>query len=72
MNRNSKYDKKIYDLKIGDIVALNWDPNEHEQIDSIIFNDRLDFRNEDDGAERVTINGLFWNIDEVLIIKINE
>ncbi len=40
-----------------------------EVVESIIHNDKSDFRNEGDG-KRITINGFYWDADDIDIIKL--
>ena len=62
------YIEKCKQLKIGDTVQSIFSDTP-EIIESIIHNDKGDFRNEGDG-ERITINDLHWYVSDIIIIKI--
>ena len=64
----NKHERKIRKLKVGNIITNRYE-NDHIKINSIKFDDiENDFR-AFDGQKRVTINGLFWDINSISIIS---
>jgi len=62
--------ERINNLKLGDIISFAGDDEDNprfEIIESVIYNDKTDFRNDDNGKTRVTINGVYWNKDDIVI-----
>lgn len=57
-------------IEIGDTVQYRNNESDQEVVNSYIWNDVSDFRNDGD-YQRVTINGLHWYVEDVNLIKKN-
>lgn len=62
-------EKEVRKLKVGDIICFGGDFDRPEVIQEIIFDNPNDFRSHQ--GDRVTINGLHWNISDVTIISLS-
>ena len=69
LNKYKEKEEECKQLKVGSVISTWYMGGDKEVVESIIHNDKSDFRNEGDG-KRITINGFYWDADDIDIIKL--